>query len=476
MKRYFEFVDTKSSKFWEVWIEDSTVFTRFGKIGANGQTTVKEFPSADAAQAALDKSVAEKLKKGYLESGEAPSANQNTAPAPGKAADADPVDRWNSEELFEIAMESPMSRALFARKSSSVPIISTLFRDGALLGLLAKNPNTPVDILTTLAGDEDFNVRRGAAKNPNTPVDILTRLAKDDHDYVRWGVAENPKAPADILTTLAEDEHGNTRLAVAKNPNTPVDLLTTLSNDYESPLAEAVRSTVANNPTTPVDLLATLARDDNVGVRAGVAENPNTSEALLAALAEDGFRPSIARNPSTPGTVLITLAQEIDHNVRMDVAENPNAPVNILTALAGDDEDQVRLAVAKNPNTPVNILTTLAEKASFQQSVAENPNTPISLLASLFKNNDQPVHRGVARKPQVADKVSSTISEDDDKSPNDNPKDGTNPVTDLIDQAKQGLSILEQLIEDMEDEEFHTLPPGEWEAKNGRDKDGFPLK
>ena len=67
MKQYFECVDAKSSKFWEVWVEDSTVYTRFGKIGANGQTTVKEFPSADAAQAALEKSVAEKLKKGYTE-------------------------------------------------------------------------------------------------------------------------------------------------------------------------------------------------------------------------------------------------------------------------------------------------------------------------------------------------------------------------------------------------------------------------
>ena len=67
MKRYFEFVDAKSSKFWEVWVEDSTVYTRFGKIGANGQTTVKEFPSTAAAQAALEKSVAEKLKKGYTE-------------------------------------------------------------------------------------------------------------------------------------------------------------------------------------------------------------------------------------------------------------------------------------------------------------------------------------------------------------------------------------------------------------------------
>lgn len=79
MKRYFEFVDAKSSKFWEVWIDGSTMFTRFGKIGASGQTTAKEFPSADAAQHALTKSIAEKHKKGYRELGEPPrteSANE----------------------------------------------------------------------------------------------------------------------------------------------------------------------------------------------------------------------------------------------------------------------------------------------------------------------------------------------------------------------------------------------------------------
>ena len=73
MKRYFEFVGENksrgvtSSKFWEVWIEGTTVYTRFGKIGVNGQTTVKEFSTADEAETARDKSVAEKLKKGYVE-------------------------------------------------------------------------------------------------------------------------------------------------------------------------------------------------------------------------------------------------------------------------------------------------------------------------------------------------------------------------------------------------------------------------
>ena len=67
MKRYFEFVDAKSSKFWEVWIEKTSLCVRFGKIGTNGQTTLKEFHDAEAAQQARDKAIAEKIRKGYVE-------------------------------------------------------------------------------------------------------------------------------------------------------------------------------------------------------------------------------------------------------------------------------------------------------------------------------------------------------------------------------------------------------------------------
>jgi len=40
---------------------------RFGKIGTNGQTTVKEFPDTGAAEQARDKAIAEKTRKGYVE-------------------------------------------------------------------------------------------------------------------------------------------------------------------------------------------------------------------------------------------------------------------------------------------------------------------------------------------------------------------------------------------------------------------------
>ena len=74
MKRYLEFVgqDTSrgvenSSKFWEAWVEAETLHTRFGKIGATGQTTIKAFPSPTEAELALDKAVTAKVKKGYVE-------------------------------------------------------------------------------------------------------------------------------------------------------------------------------------------------------------------------------------------------------------------------------------------------------------------------------------------------------------------------------------------------------------------------
>jgi predicted DNA-binding WGR domain protein len=74
--RYFEFVGAdperkieKSEKFWEISVEGSEVTVRFGKIGAQGQTTVKTLASEEAAEAEAAKLIAAKMKKGYAEAG-----------------------------------------------------------------------------------------------------------------------------------------------------------------------------------------------------------------------------------------------------------------------------------------------------------------------------------------------------------------------------------------------------------------------
>lgn len=72
--RYFEFVGedaqrgvSSSSKFWEVTVDNGQLTVRFGKIGASGQTTIKECASVDEAEAQALKLIAEKTKKGYVE-------------------------------------------------------------------------------------------------------------------------------------------------------------------------------------------------------------------------------------------------------------------------------------------------------------------------------------------------------------------------------------------------------------------------
>ncbi len=66
-KRYFEYKDAKSSKFWEVSVSGKKVNIRYGKIGTAGQSALKELSSPAEAKAHAEKQAAGKVKKGYKE-------------------------------------------------------------------------------------------------------------------------------------------------------------------------------------------------------------------------------------------------------------------------------------------------------------------------------------------------------------------------------------------------------------------------
>ena len=105
MKRYFEFIgadgktDVAHPKFWEVWVEGSTLRSRYGKIGATGQTTVKDFASAENAEVAMTKAIAEKTKKGYTEP--ARDEDANDAVDEGEDQDVPPRLDENDPEVIE---------------------------------------------------------------------------------------------------------------------------------------------------------------------------------------------------------------------------------------------------------------------------------------------------------------------------------------------------------------------------------------
>jgi DNA ligase-1 len=66
-KRYFEFSDAKSQKFWEIETDGTEVTVRYGRLGATGTTQTKTFADDAAAKAHADKLIAEKTRKGYQE-------------------------------------------------------------------------------------------------------------------------------------------------------------------------------------------------------------------------------------------------------------------------------------------------------------------------------------------------------------------------------------------------------------------------
>ena len=61
--------DGSSDKFWKIEITGDSHTVHFGKIGTAGQTRTKEFDSDEDAQKSYNKLIAQKLKKGYTESG-----------------------------------------------------------------------------------------------------------------------------------------------------------------------------------------------------------------------------------------------------------------------------------------------------------------------------------------------------------------------------------------------------------------------
>ncbi len=77
MKNYFEYQDDKSSKFWEINLDGSSITTSYGKIGTTGQVSEKTFESAEKAEKEYQKLVAEKTKKGYVRIEKLASENFN---------------------------------------------------------------------------------------------------------------------------------------------------------------------------------------------------------------------------------------------------------------------------------------------------------------------------------------------------------------------------------------------------------------
>lgn len=150
--RRFEFSEGASNKFWEIARNGTDLELRWGRIGTQGQSQTKTFADAAKAGAALDKLVAEKTAKGYVETGagvassatstEKVDKGKKDAAAPAAATPATAPDVTASAAVSDA---STAARVVSAVPASASPAAVTPAPD---LGDVVSDELPPLPVLT----------------------------------------------------------------------------------------------------------------------------------------------------------------------------------------------------------------------------------------------------------------------------------------------------------------------------------------
>ncbi len=288
--------------------------------------------------------------------------------------------------VLEALIEVPYTKVKNAiAKRSDLPkhLIIELAMDYRVhtMNFLPQNPHIPSSWLEEMVEHPNERVRQMVARHPNTPPHLLVEGAKDLE--LRQFVAENPSTPPEVLEELAMDSRGDIQAAVARNPNTPGYVLDILGS---TPFHDLLLSRHPNTPASTLQkVLWRLALDERLSVRKYVAQHNQAPVSILIQWAKQSpeLRSWIALNVRTPSRILEELAKDTSKDVRYGVAKNINTPPHILEKLAEDWRLEVRQAVASNPKTPGNVLEILIKDWHLRSFIAQNPNTPATALKQL---------------------------------------------------------------------------------------------
>jgi predicted DNA-binding WGR domain protein len=96
--RFFNFTDTKSNKFWWISWEGKSITVNYGRIGTLGSGNKKEFADEASCLKEVNKLIAEKIKKGYIEEIENDNEDGSIIPIVAKESELKPVPQYDESE------------------------------------------------------------------------------------------------------------------------------------------------------------------------------------------------------------------------------------------------------------------------------------------------------------------------------------------------------------------------------------------
>jgi uncharacterized protein (DUF2336 family) len=356
-----------------------------------------------------------------------------------------------------------------------------------LLGLMHRL--APIDALISRCTSEEWIERMAVARNPNTPDNILGRLAGDSNRLVSLQAkatiaarhsaferrAEKLKALPETTDLSSFRDELSRRMVVkwisderlrsvskASVGGLPVLTLTpVLAMRYSTEigldqLPERVRMSIARTLEAHTadlnSILSDLANAPEPELRQVAASSRFTPPETLLSLAKDQsvlVRRALAKNPEVTGDIFTILSNRKDREIANAVLDHPNCSptlaVKVLlreydVRLSGesidiqdvleafekaqrDVENQQSVmssVVLCHPKCPPELLTSYAlvtqSSVDVQASIAINPSCPPTLLAELATSQDLAVRENVAANPSCPPEVLEVLARNGDVS------------------------------------------------------------
>jgi ribosomal protein L17 len=346
--------------------------------------------------------------------------------------------------------DTPLGLSIIKRQYVSEQVLSTIVEHSAIAVrlCLAKNPATSGNILAKLAIVREANpnfqqeIHLKLAKNPNTPIQVIYGLLKKRDTYgkrkIKQAISQRSDLPISIIIDLACDFQIHATNSLAKNLSIGADVLVELANHPELQVRQMVvrhpnvpqtvldravttaelRQYVAENISTPADLLVELVKSGEEEILKAIATNPSATASVLESITKTRSQDIlIAQHPNATTKllqqILWRLAMDERLSVRKYVAKHPHTPIDILIAWV-QKQPELRLFIAQNPSISPEIIEQLAEDASakVREALAYNSITPSYILEKLAKVSQIAVRQAVASNPKTSGSVLEFLAQD----------------------------------------------------------------
>ena len=192
------------------------------------------------------------------------------------------------------------------------------------------------------------------ARNKNTPQDILETLYESGNEEIRLEIAGNDSVPISVVLKMLDLPNNLAfREKLANRRNLPQDIISRLFHDN----SKSVRQTIIRFQPLALELMDKILKKKNITELGLLTENRNTPLSIQDSIL------AISDPPKSWGVNGDYYLREIQKKARLGIAQNKRASASLLEDLYNEissgrllSDSDLGEAIAEHPNTSKSVL------------------------------------------------------------------------------------------------------------------------